>query len=561
MLEELTIQNYALIDHVSVSFTSGLNILSGETGAGKSILIGALGLILGMKGDVQSIRTGEDECSVSAVIRVDGNPDAMEWLTGRDIRTEDGSVIVRRTLKRSGRGSVFIQNIPVTREDLAEFTSLIFDLHGQHEHQSLLSVENHRRLVDRYGDHEELLAALSREFLSLSALKKDYEQLINDERDALREKELYEYAVNEIEKAGIHVGEDEELEKERGILAHAEKLFLLLEEFSNLVAEGKNGSLARLRQAMGVLDSIARIDSDLSEHTRRLENAFYEIEDIADTLNQYRASVHFSQERLDECEQRLQLIHRLEKKYGSDIAGVLAYGEKAKKSLERFDNREREKEEMVRKIGEAEKRVSELAKDLSQKRKNASALLQDRIQERLKPLGMPKAQFSIDLSYNESQSGKPLCGPSGFDRVEFMISPNPGEPLKPLNQIASGGELSRVMLAIKSVLAEKDHIQTLIFDEIDTGIGGEVAVAVGEHLKAIGTHKQVLCITHLASIASCAENHIKIEKVVDADRTFTRVTPVTGQDRIKEIARMLSGDSTEGVSLAHAEELLKKFSK
>jgi DNA repair protein RecN (Recombination protein N) len=202
MLEELTIQNYALIDHVSVSFTPGLNILSGETGAGKSILIGALGLILGMKGDY-SLSVPVRMMFSIAVIRVDGNPDAMEWLTVRDIRTEDGSVIVRRTLKRSGRGSVFIQNIPVTREDLAEFTSLIFDLHGQHEHQSLLSVENHRRLVDRYGGHEELLAALSREFSSLSALKKDYEQLINDERDALREKELYEYAVTKLKKQGF----------------------------------------------------------------------------------------------------------------------------------------------------------------------------------------------------------------------------------------------------------------------------------------------------------------------------------------------------------------------
>jgi DNA repair protein RecN (Recombination protein N) len=474
---------------------------------------------------------------------------------------EDGTVIIRRIVRRSGRSSIFLQNHPVTREDTAELTAFIFDLHGQHEHQSLLSVDNHRRLVDQYGDHGELLKILSSEFVSLASLKKEYEALITDERNILREKEMLEYAVNEIEKTGLQEGEEEELVKERSILSQAEKLFLLLEEFAGLVSEGKGGVLSRIRQARSILDSIVHIDNELGEQPKRLENAFYEIEDIADTLGQYRSSIHFSQERLDECEERLQIIHRLEKKYGSDISEILRYAESSKKALEKLEGRDREKAELAKKIEEREKRVSLLARELSQKRKDASAVLMERIQERLLPLGMPKARFSIDLSVAESQSGRPLCGPAGYDRVEFMIAPNPGEPLKPLSQIASGGEISRVMLAIKSVLAEKDNIQSLIFDEIDTGIGGEVALSVGEHLKSIGRHKQVLCITHLASIASFAENHIKIEKIVEGDRTRTLVSPVSGPDRVREVARMLSGDSTEGVSLAHAEELLKKFSK
>jgi DNA repair protein RecN (Recombination protein N) len=559
MLEELNVHNYAIIDKLAVKFTPGLNILSGETGAGKSILIGALGLLLGDKTDTSIIRSGAEEAAVSCVLRVGGNEEAVAWLAARGIEPEEGAVILRRTLKSNGRGSIFIQSAPVTRTDLHEFCTHLFDLHGQHEHQSLLDLENHRTLVDRWAGTEPLAASYHQTYAALAAVRERHSKLIADERERLRRTDLLTYAVNEIEALKLKPAEEEELEKELAILVHHEKLFTLLEEVHSQVSESAGGVLAALRRARQSMEDVAGIDSTLSRQAHQLEDAFYEIEDFAESIRQYKSRTDYSPGRLDDVQGRLSAIRTLEKKYGDTIEEVLAYCAAGKQELAGMENWEEEKARMEAEISRTEKQIAELARGLSDKRRTASAALQKKIEEELRELGMPKVSFRVLISDAARADGTPVLTPWGKDAIEFVISPNLGEPFKRLRAIASGGELSRVMLAIKGVLAQSDHVSTLVFDEVDAGIGGEVALAVGERLAALAGHKQVLCITHLATIAVRADNHLRIEKVTQAGRTVTRVERVSGETRREEIARMLAGDRTGELSLQHAGELLAKY--
>jgi DNA repair protein RecN (Recombination protein N) len=559
MLEELSVRGYALIDSLNMNLTKGFNVLSGETGAGKSILIGALSLLLGEKGDIESIRTGTDEAEVTGMINMGGNKDALKWLEEKGIEPEEGVIILRRILKRSGRGPVFIQSASMTKQDLQELTSFLFDLHGQHEHQSLLSVENHRKTLDRFSGAEGLADSVHSLFTRLTEKRQQYEDLVSSERERLREADILQFAVTEIEKAGLKEGEEEELEQQIRILSDHEKLFTLIDEIYDATAENRGGSLAHLRKSMKALDEVARIDPKLKDLYTRLETAFYDVEDVSESIREYRDTIQFDPEKLESLEQRLALVHNLEKKYGDNIPEILGYLEKSKESLETMENWEEVKETLKAELKQLEKNLSSQATELSEKRKAGAKELEQRIEENLKRLGMPNAVFAIDLKKKENQQGKAVCGAYGFDRVEFLISPNQGEPQKPLKQIASGGEMSRIMLAIKSVLSELDIIDTLIFDEIDAGIGGEVALQVGEYLHRLAAHKQVLCITHLASIAVRADNHITVEKKTKDNRTVTELKSLEGQDRVREIARMLSGDTNRDASLSHAAEMLKEF--
>jgi DNA repair protein RecN (Recombination protein N) len=559
MLEELTVSNFALIDRVSVRFSTGLNVLSGETGAGKSILIGAMGLLLGMKGETQDIRTGFDEAMASAFIRVSENPRALQWLAERDIQPEDGGVMVRRVLRRTGRGSIYIQSTPATRSDLQALTSSLFDLHGQHQHQSLLDARSHRVLLDKYGNTLEAADALHEQFAKLSGLRRQREKMLAGERERFRELDILKFAVQEIDEAGLSAGEEEELEQERSILSQHERLYALLDEAYEAMAENRGGALAKLRTARDATDGIVSIDGSVTSLAKRIEDAFFELEDVAESLRQYQSGISFTPERLDAVEERLAAIRRLEKKYGNSIQEVLDYAEEAREQIHRMENWEEDRAELEESIKQVEKQLLAEAHHLSAERKKAAEVLQEKIRETLQALGMPKAEFRVEVSERVGESGRPSCGPHGIDNVEFTISPNPGEPPKPLQSIASGGEISRVMLAIKSVLAATDDISCLIFDEIDAGIGGEVAIAVGEHLHSLARHTQVLCITHLATIAVRADNHIKIEKVVSEERTTTKVTQIEGRRKIEEVARMLAGDRTGELSLTHAEEMLRKY--
>jgi DNA repair protein RecN (Recombination protein N) len=569
MLEELTVRDFALIERLSVSFTGGLNLLTGETGAGKSLLVGAIGFLLGAKADTGVIRTGAEESLVTGVLDVSRNAEAQEWLRSRGLEPEDGKVLIRRGIKSNGRGSAYIQNQSALRSDLTELTSLLVDLHGQHEHQSLLLPENHRKLLDRYAKVEDQVEAFGRLFAALAAEKRAYESALASEAERGREIEFLRFAVDEISKARLRAGEESELEAEERLLSQHERLFAAVDAANAALSgppagagEGEGG-LASLRRLRAGLETAGAIDPGLSDLARRSDDAFYELEDVADSLRHYLGSLSFDPDRLEGVEARLADIRKLKKKYGSTIEDVLARLEEDRDRLSRLETWEEDKGEIERRIAGMEAEVLAAALALSDKRKAAASGLQERIEAIVRSLGMPNAKFFARVGRKDTAEGpngpRPVVGPYGVDEVEFLIAPNPGESAKPLARIASGGELSRVALAAKTVLAGTDSVDCLIFDEVDAGIGGEVAVAVGEHLKQLGKSKQVLCITHLASIAVRADNHYRVEKDISGGRTTTRLSRMEGRARAEEIARMLAGDPREEASIAHATELLRKF--
>jgi len=577
MLEELHVHNYAIIDNLQVRFAPGLNVLTGETGAGKSILIGALGLLLGDRADTSIIRSGAEETAVSGVVTV-ADPEAAAWLAAHGVEAEDDAVILRRVLKSSGRGQAFIQSTPVTRADLASFSAILFDVHGQHEHQSLLELEQHRRLLDRHGGTEELASRFHSRYVSLAGVRERIASLASDERERLRRRELAAFAVEEIRGLSLAPGEQEELEKELAILSHHEKLFTMLEDFHEATG-GEAGSLGQLRAARRALDEAIGIDPSLSKAAHQLEDAFYEIEDVAETVRQYRERASFSPERLEQVQERLAAIRAAERKYGDTVEAVLAYGRASEQELAAMENWEEERERLDSERAQLERELASIGRELSERRAAAARTLGQSIEAELRQLGMPKAGFRVLVQRAVASAAPPgapppgapagpaagepvpVATPWGLDSVEFVISPNVGEPFKRLRSIASGGELSRVMLAIKGVLAASDRKSTLIFDEVDAGIGGEVALAVGQRLAALAAGKQVLCVTHLATIAARADNHLRIEKAAVAGRTVTRVDRVTGEARNGEIARMLAGDRTGETALGHARELLERYGR
>lgn len=559
MLDELSIRDFALIDRVSVRFSSGLNLLTGETGAGKSILIGALGFLLGNKADTGIIRTGAEETLVSGVLDISDCPEARVWLTDHGMDVEDGTVVIRRSLKRTGRGAVYIQNSPAVRQDLADFTALLVDIHGQHEHQSLLHSDDQRRLLDRFAHIDGKVAAFGERFAELSAKRRDLEHMAASERERARETELLAFAVDEISKAALKVGEDEELEEEERLLSQYEKLSSAVEEARGLLSDPASGALPSLRRARTQMEAAQSIDPKVADLARRVDDGYYELEDVAESLRHYMDSVSFSPERLEAVESRIAEIQKLKKKYGDTLEAVITYGTEGVARLERLANWEENRSALEADIAKMERDVYDEALVLSEARRAAGKDLEERITAILKTLGMPNARLAIRLAVKEPEGGKAVVGPYGIDEVDFLISPNRGEPLRELSRIASGGEMSRVMLAVKTALADTDTIGTLIFDEIDAGIGGEVALSVGEHLHTLAARKQVLCITHLASIAVRADTHYRVEKTVQGDRTITRLAGLAGEEKAREIARMLAGDSNTDVSHAHAVELLKRY--
>jgi DNA repair protein RecN (Recombination protein N) len=566
VLEELTVRDFALIERLSVSFTGGLNLLTGETGAGKSLLVGAIGFLLGARADTGVIRAGAEESLVTGVIDVSHNTEAQAWLRARGLEPEDGRVLVRRGIKSNGRGSAYIQNQSALRSDLAELTSLLVDLHGQHEQQSLLSPDNHRRLLDSYARIDGEVAAFGLRFAALSAERRAYESALASEAGRSREMEFLRFAVDEIAKAKLKPGEEAELQAEERLLSQHEKLFAAVDSahaaLSGSGDEGE-GALAALRRLRSSLETASPIDPGLSDLARRSDDAFYELEDVADSLRHYLGSLSFRPERLEEVESRLADINKLKKKYGATVEDILARLEEDRSRLSRLETWEEDRGEIEKRIAAMEAEVLASALAISEKRQAAAAGLQSKIEAIVRTLGMPSAKFFVRVSRKEAEEGpaglKPVVGPYGIDEVEFLIAPNPGEAAKGLARIASGGELSRVALAAKTVLASSDSVDCLIFDEVDAGIGGEVAVAVGEHLKELGKSKQVLCITHLASIAVRADNHYRVEKDVSGGRTTTRLSLMEGRERAQEIARMLAGDPREEASIAHATELLRKY--
>lgn len=558
MIEELTVTNYALIEKVRVPFAPGLNVLTGETGAGKSILIGALGLLLGNKAEAEVIRAGADEAQVAGVFNAQPSEEAREWLEANGVAWPDEPLVLRRSVRPQKRGLCSVDGQPVTRSQLEELTGFLVDLHGQHEHQSLFTADQHRRLLDRYAGLEGELKAFAAEFQVLSQAKKQYEDLVANEEG--REAELFKLAqiIQEIGRADVRDGEEDELKAERSRLEQFEKLGGALDQLEHALSEGRSAAVAQLQTARQALGVIVAVDGRWSGEETRLENALIEVEDIAETLHRYRLGLSYSPDRLEEVNGRLAVIHGVDKKYGPGTDAVrqaLAEAEARRLVLENFAS---EREAMLSRVDGLEQKLIQSAMKLSDTRQTAAKTLEAGVKNALAELGMRNSVFRIAFQRRVGDSGKPICTPTGLDHIEFLLAANAGEQPKLLRETASGGELSRIMLALKSILSEADKIPILIFDEIDTGIGGEIGLALGKYLKALSKTKQVLCITHLASIASFADHHLRVEKREAGGRTTTEVSAIEGDERVREVARMLSGQAVSETSLQHAQELIDR---
>ena len=561
MLINLSIKNIALIDSLEINFSKGFNVLSGETGAGKSILINSISFLLGGKSSTDIIRHGAEEASVSALFSISKNSEnARQWLTSHQIDFENDEILIRRCLKNTGRSIIWIEGVQISRNELVDFTSFLIDIHGQHDHQSLFKISEHRRFLDGFAGIENDVKTFTKMYAELASLKEKYTSMVEKEKDKKERNEFLSFAIEEIEKARLKDGEEEKLKEEQSRLSHFEKLFSTIKDIVDTFNR-ENGGINSLRKVNHYFDDAQNMDKTLATYTKRFETAFYEIEDISESIFSYYSNMTFSPERLEEIEQRLSLIYKLEKKYGASIKDVLAYYENAKNSLENENTENEIKETLLKNIKTLENSILELGHFITKKRKENTQKLQEEVENILKHLNMSKARFGVNITTKEENEGHLTANPYGFDEIEFMISANPGEDLKPLAKIASGGELSRVMLSLKTVLSENDEVETLIFDEIDTGIGGEVALSLASQLKRLSEKKQILCITHLAVIAAHADNHIKVEKYVIDGNTFTQAFVVENEKRVEEIARMLAGDDLSTVAFNHASQLLERYSK
>jgi DNA repair protein RecN (Recombination protein N) len=552
MLRELRIRNLAIIDDLVIGFGRGLNVLTGETGAGKSIIVDALGLALGDRAQSELIKSGEKEAVVQAYFELE----EYEQLPDIGVDLSDG-LVLRRTISAGGRSKAYVNDVMVTLQTLSEVGRCLVDIHSQHEHQSLLIPEKQLTLLDSYGRLQPERGQVRSSFYEVKALREECEGLRQRGRERAHRIDLLRFQINEIDAAALTQGEKGLLEEERGILANAARLNTLAETAYSLLYGAEESVEEKISRAVAQLKEIYAIDNSIGETLGMLESAKALAEDASFALRGYRDSYEAEPGRLEIVEDRLAVIGGLERKYGDGVEAVLSYREAAGeelKSLETADDRLAALEEELR---EKERELRNAAARLSERRKKTAREIEGRIAATLRELAFAKAEFSIHLDREKAGESGDGISPTGMDRAEFRFSANPGEPVKSLAKIASGGELSRVMLALKSILADLDNVPVLIFDEVDAGIGGRTAERVGKKLDAISEKHQLLCITHLPQIASFGDVHLKIEKREEDNRVHVEVKELSVKERRDEIARMLSGKVTD-ISLRHAGELLER---
>ena len=559
MLEVLSVKNYVLIKNAELHFGPNLNVLTGETGTGKSIIIGALMFLLGAKGNVKEIRSGEDYAEVSAVVRLkDRSKNLQSWLDENEFIVEDDTIVIRRVIRRSGRSSSFICGVPVQISQLAELTNFIFDLIGQNEHQSLLREEQHRELLDQFGKLGRLVSKVENIYCRLIDQQKKLVQSESSIRKSTDQTELLQHAILEINAANIQPNEDEELKKEQIKLSNYAIIFNTTKLLYSQASESQGGLLANLRIFLNDLKKLSQLDKQFIEYCDQVENAFYQIEDITENIRQAQAELQFDSNRLDVISDRLHQINLLKSKYGDSLIAILEFAETSKIKIDRIKNLTISKVELETTIEKLREELLNESSKLTCLRKEVAARLSNKVEEELQGLGMPNAKFFVDIR-PLIRDGEAVINRLGADSVKFNLAANKGEELQPIKKVASGGEMSRIMLALKTVFIETEFISTLVFDEIDAGIGGGIALSVGEKLSRIANSKQILCITHVATVAAMANRHIRVFKVDQQGRVVTRSEIVTGENRIDELARMLSGDTQGEVSREHASELLSKY--
>lgn len=564
MLSRLYIKDFVLIDELEIEFSSGLNILTGETGAGKTIIIDALNAVLGERVTSDYIRSGSEKSIISALFEIPDNTRLKEILAYHGITLADQNLLLQREILPSGKHLCRINGKPVTLSILVEVGKSLVDIHGQHQHQSLLHPTTQLNLLDEYGKLDYLTSEVTQIYKQFTNLNERLNTLSTNEQMKVRHLDLLKFEQDEINQANLKEGEDEELEQEAKILRQAEKLHLLAQEAYQLLY-GPEAINTHFYQVVKRLSAIVELDPSLKETQDSAQTLYYQLEDISRQLDNYVQRIKFDAARLEEIESRLDLMSKLKHKYGRTISSILDYRDKISSQINSITHQEEEIARVREELSLVTGLLESKANQLSAKRKEISKQLAKAIVAQLSDLGMKKALFEVKIEVKEDinspiryEAKAVKISSSGVDSIEFLISPNLGERLKPLANIASGGEVSRVMLAIKTILSEVDKIPTLVFDEIDTGIGGKIGQQVGAKLKHISQSRQVICITHLPQIAAYAQNHLHVEKKIIDQKTQTQVTKLDRVLRIKELAHLLDGHEVSTTSLKHAEELLEK---
>jgi DNA repair protein RecN (Recombination protein N) len=552
MLRELRIRNFAVVESVAVEFRPGLNVLTGETGAGKSMLIDAILLILGARAQTDVIRIDADAATVEAVFDVEPGGAVAATLDEAGLALDDGLLVARRELSRSGRHRAFVNDAAVTVALLERLGDQLVEVHGQHEHQRLLEPARQLELLDRFADAEELRERVAGLVATFRAARAEAERTRAAERDRVQREDLLRFQLSELDAARLRPGEEEELRQERRRLQHADKLTAGLAEVAALLADDRDSATARLHRATRVLAELARLDPAVAAPVETLDAAQAQLEDALASVRALRESVPLEAGRLEAIDERLDALTRLKRKYGDSEEVMLKFRDEVAAELDRLVRHEEILAAEERRLGELQAELGQAAAALSERRRVAAGRLGPAVERELRALGMERSRFSVALEPVELEE----VSPRGRERVEFRLSTDPGAEVRPLARVASGGELSRTMLGLTTVLARADRVPTMVFDEVDAGIGGRVAAVVGQKLAAVAEGRQVLCVTHLAPIAARAGHHVRVTKSVRTGRPRVAAEALAGDARIEEIARMLAGERVTDTARGHARELL-----
>ena len=554
MLSLLHIENIAIIESADISFDRGFNVLTGETGAGKSIVIDAISAVLGERTSRELIRTGAKSALVNAVFT---GALPQKWLEDNGFPVSEGELMLQREIQGDGRNACRVNGRPLTVAQLRELGRQLLNIHGQHDGQQLLDPDCHLGYLDSFGKTAPLLEPYQSAYRSMAQLRKNISELEMDEAERSRRVDTLEYQIKELERAELRPGEDEELDARKTLLRSSGKLMEALQEaqFALSGGEDSRGACDLISEAEGAVRSVTRLGPQLEELGEKLTGLRCAADDAAEVLRDFADEFDFSPDELDQLESRLDVIYRLKKKYGPTVADMLEYLERCKGELEQIQDADDTIQRLEKELEKAKTEAVKRGEALTKARKKAAVSLQKRVQEELRQLDMPKVQFVTDFALSPGQDG---MDDTGMDQVQFLMSANLGEALKPIQKVASGGELARIMLALKNVLAEDDGIGSLVFDEVDTGVSGRAAQKVAEKMADVSRRKQVLCVTHLPQIAAMADTHFSVEKGEKRGRTFTNVERLDRQGRVDELARLIGGANVTDVLRQSASELLEQ---
>ena len=553
MLSELSITNFAIIESLSISFEKGLTVLTGETGAGKSIIIDAIHLLVGGRGSSDFVRHGEERAEIEGLFLLENASTVYDKAQELGIKIEDDMIVLRREITKSGKSVCRINGKLVTIAILREMGGSLVDIHGQHEHQELMDETKHLSLLDQFGSKQ-----ITKSLSEYEQIYAKYEQAIrklkslNDNEQQMAQRvDLYQFQLNEIVQAQLQLDEDEKLMDEKKQLSNFERIFESVQTSYNALKDEQKG-LDWISLVMGEMETAAELNPEYKDMAEAVSNSYYMLEEVAGSLRSQLDNLEYDPQRINEIEARLNEINGLKRKYGQTISGILEYGAKIEEELETLLNKETHIDQLKKEISSLKKDLIIEGNELTSLRKKLAGDLTDAIHNELKQLYMQKTVFEVKIN-----SGETFISKSGMDEIEFYLSTNPGEPLKPLSKIASGGELSRIMLALKSIFSKHQEITSIIFDEVDTGVSGRVAQAIAEKIHKVSTDSQVLCISHLPQVAAMADTHLYIEKETQDGRTKTKVKDLDHEGKIKEIGRMISGVEITDITKKHAQELLE----